>query len=386
MDIHEYQAKEIFRKFGIAVPNGMPIFDSSKVPDAISMLKGDKLMVKAQVHAGGRGKAGGAKLCNREHVQSTVESMMFTRLVTHQTSPEGQVVSRTYVEEASNIDKEFYLSAVLDRKLSCVTLVASAEGGVDIEEVADKNPNAIVTVAVDPTTGFQSFHGRLLSFGIGLKPEDASLFIKIASAIYEICIQTDALQVEINPLVRTKEGFFVALDAKISFDDNALYRQKEIQLLRDKTEEQELEIEAASHGLSYIKMDGKIGCMVNGAGLAMATMDIIQHYGSSPANFLDVGGGASLEAVTSAFKIISSDTNVKGILVNIFGGIMKCDIIADGIVKASKEVGIKVPIVVRLSGTNYELGKEILENSGLNLEIADELGEAARKIVNMVKD
>ena len=386
MNIHEYQAKEILHKFNVPVPKGFIVTSAEKIESQVRQLKSDVFVVKAQIHAGGRGKAGGVKLAkSAEEAQQFVKSMLGMTLVTHQTGPNGQQVRKVYIEEGSSIKKEYYLSLVIDPKLSKPTFIFSSEGGMDIEEVAKSSPSKIVKIDIDPAAGFTSFDSSKLSSNFNLNSEQIEKIISVARNIYEAFIATDANQIEINPLVETNSGDFIALDAKINFDDNALYRHPEIVELRDYDEEVKEEIEASKHGLSYIKMDGSIGCMVNGAGLAMATMDIIKYYGAEPANFLDVGGGASKETVTEAFKIILSDSNVKGILVNIFGGIMRCDIIANGIVEAAKEMSIKVPLVVRLSGTNFEEGKKILEESGLNIIAADELDEAAQKIVKEVK-
>ena len=389
MNIHEYQAKALLKKFGVAVPEGHVAFS---VPEAVEAAKaleaaGNKVfVVKAQIHAGGRGKGGGVKVVKSvEEVKAKASEILGMTLITHQTGPEGRLVKRLYIEAGSNIKKEYYLSAVVDRKTKTIVFMASTEGGMEIEEVAAHSPEKIITVAVDAAAGIQQFHARKLGFGLGLKGETLKKFIKLIFAIYKAFVETDASQLEINPLVETFEGDIVALDAKYNFDDNALHRHDEIKELRDLDEEEPLEIEASKYDLNYIKMDGKIGCMVNGAGLAMATMDIIQLYGSSPANFLDVGGGATREKVTAAFKIILSDKNVEGILVNIFGGIMRCDIIANGILEAAKEVKLNIPLVVRLEGTNVELGKEILAKSGLDIISADDLSDAARKIVAAVK-
>ncbi|WP_265030594.1 ADP-forming succinate--CoA ligase subunit beta [Wolbachia endosymbiont (group B) of Athalia cordata] len=383
MNIHEYQAKEILHKFNVPVPKGFVATSAEGVETQINQLKSDVFVVKAQIHAGGRGKAGGVKLAKSvEEAQQFVKNMIAMTLVTHQTGPSGQQVRKVYVEEGSSIKKEYYLSLVIDPKLSRPIFIFSSEGGMDIEEVAKNSPAKIVKFDIDSATSFDS---SKLSSSFHLSPEQIEKISNIAKKIYDAFIATDASQIEINPLVETNSGDFIALDAKINFDDNALYRHPEIMELRDYDEEVKEEIEASKYGLSYIKMDGSIGCMVNGAGLAMATMDIIKYYGAEPANFLDVGGGASKETVTEAFKIILSDSNVKGILVNIFGGIMRCDIIASGIVAAAKEMSIKVPLVVRLSGTNFEEGKKILEESGLNIIAADELGDAAQKIVKEVK-
>ncbi|MBA8754557.1 ADP-forming succinate--CoA ligase subunit beta [Wolbachia pipientis] len=383
MNIHEYQAKEVLHKFNVPVPKGFVATSAEEVKTQVSQLKSDVFVVKAQIHAGGRGKAGGVKLAKSvEEAQQFVKDMIGMTLVAHQTGPSGQQVRKVYVEEGSSIKKEYYLSLVIDPKLSRPIFIFSSEGGMDIEEVAKNSPAKIVKFDIDPATSFDS---SKLSSSFHLSPEQIEKISNIAKKIYDAFIATDASQIEINPLVETNSGDFIALDAKINFDDNALYRHPEIMELRDYDEEVKEEIEASKYGLSYIKMDGSIGCMVNGAGLAMATMDIIKYYGAEPANFLDVGGGASKETVTEAFKIILSDSNVKGILVNIFGGIMRCDIIASGIVAAAKEMSIKVPLVVRLSGTNFEEGKKILEESGLNIIAADELDEAAQKIVKEVK-
>ncbi|WP_349968348.1 ADP-forming succinate--CoA ligase subunit beta [Wolbachia endosymbiont of Armadillidium arcangelii] len=386
MNIHEYQAKEILHKFNVPVPKGFVTISAEEVKTQISQLKSNVFVVKAQIHAGGRGKAGGVKLAkSTEEAQQLVKDMLSMTLVTHQTGLSGQQVKRVYIEEGSSIKKEYYLSLVVDPKLNRTVFIFSSEGGMDIEEVAKNSPTKIVKFDIDPATGFTSLDNSKLGNSFNLSSEQIGKITNIAKNIYDAFITIDASQIEINPLVETNSGDFVALDAKINFDDNALYRHPEIVQLRDYDEEIKEEIEASRHGLSYIKMDGNIGCMVNGAGLAMATMDIIKYYGAEPANFLDVGGGASKETVTEAFKIILSDSNVKGILVNIFGGIMRCDIIANGVVEAAKEIGIKVPLVVRLSGTNFKEGKRILEESGLNIIAADELDEAAQKIVQEVK-
>lgn len=386
MNIHEYQAKKILAKYGVSVPFGEVAHSPGEVDQIINHFdQNDVLVVKAQIHAGGRGKAGGVKVV-KSHTDATREAkaMFGINLVTHQTGPAGQIVRRVYIEKGSEIAKEFYLSLVIDRATSRVTFMASTEGGVEIEEVAEKTPEKIIKIAIDPVSGMQNFHARSLGFGLGFNDELTKKFTKFVTSLYKAFVESDASQLEINPLVLTKSDDFVALDAKFDFDDNALYRQKDIAEMRDESEEDPLEIKASKFGLNYVKMDGKIGCMVNGAGLAMATMDIIKLYGSEPANFLDVGGGATREKVTEAFKIILSDPNVKGILVNIFGGIMRCDIIAEGIVFAAKEVSLNVPLVVRLAGTNFELGKEILNNSGLKIVSADDLADAAQKIVKLI--
>ena len=389
MNIHEYQAKGLLKEFGVAVPEGHPAFS---VPEAVEGAKaleaaGNKVfVVKAQIHAGGRGKAGGVKVVKSvEEVKEKAATLLGTTLITHQTGPEGKVVKRLYVEAGSNIKKEYYLSAVVDRASKAIVFMASTEGGVEIEEVAEKHPEKLISVKVDVASGIQGYHARKLGFALGFSGDKLKKFSQLIFSLYKAFNETDASQIEINPLVETVEGDIIALDAKINFDDNALHRHDDIKELRDLDEEEPLEIEASKYDLNYIKMDGQIGCMVNGAGLAMATMDIIQLYGSSPANFLDVGGGATREKVTAAFKIILSDANVKGILVNIFGGIMRCDIIANGILEAAKEVNLSVPLVVRLEGTNVDLGKEILAKSGLAIIPANDLSDAADKIVKAVK-
>ncbi len=388
MNIHEYQAKEILKQYGIPVPEGYPAFTVPEAADVARQLEsaGHKIVVvKAQIHAGGRGKAGGVKVVKSvAEAKEAAANILGKILVTHQTGPEGREVKRLYVEAGSNIKKEYYLSAVMDRSAKTIVFMVSTEGGMNIEEVAEHTPEKIITVKVDKACGIQGFHARKLGFALGFNGELLKKFTKIVFALYKAFNETDAAQIEINPLVETVEGEIIALDAKYSFDDSALYRHPEIRELRDLDEEEPLEIEASKYDLNYVKMDGKIGCMVNGAGLAMATMDIIKLYGSSPANFLDVGGGATREKVTAAFKIILSDDNVKGILVNIFGGIMRCDIIANGILEAAKEVNLSIPLVVRLEGTNVDLGKEILAKSGLAIISANDLADAAKKIVEAV--
>ena len=379
----------MLKKFGVAVPEGHPAFSVPESLEAAKQLEAsghNVFVVKAQIHAGGRGKAGGVKIVkSTDEVKEKAAQMLGMKLVTHQTGPEGRIVKRLYIESGSNIKKEYYLSAVVDRKNKAIVFMASTEGGVEIEEVAAKTPEKIISVKIDPASGIQSCHARKLGFALGFKGDLLKKFSQLIFALYKAFNETDASQIEINPLVETKEGDIIALDAKINFDDNALHRHDQIRTLRDLDEEEPLEIEASKFDLNYIKMDGKIGCMVNGAGLAMATMDIIKLYGSSPANFLDVGGGATREKVTAAFKIILSDANVKGILVNIFGGIMRCDIIANGIIEAAKDVHLSVPLVVRLEGTNVDLGKEILAKSGLAIIPANDLADAAEKIVKAVK-
>lgn len=386
MNIHEYQAKSVLAKYGVAVPRGGVAYTPAEAEAVAQSLGGPLWVVKAQIHAGGRGKAGGVKLAKSlDEVKRLTKEMLGMILVTHQTGPEGKEVKRVYIEEGSDIGEELYLSAVLDRSTSSITFMGSKEGGVDIEEVAHKTPEKIITVPIDPAAGFQAYHARKLAFGMQIPAELHGDFAKLVESVYNAFLATDASQVEINPLVITKQKKLIALDAKINFDDNALFRQREVAEMRDEDEEDPLELQAAKFGLSYVKMDGNIGCMVNGAGLAMATMDIIKLYGGEPANFLDVGGGANKEKVTEAFKLILSDPNVEGILVNIFGGIMRCDIIAEGIIAAAREVSLSVPLVVRLAGTNVELGKKMLATSGLAILPADDLADAADKITGAVK-
>jgi succinyl-CoA synthetase beta subunit len=385
MNIHEYQAKAVLREFGVPVPRGVPAFTVEEAVRAAHSLGGPVWVVKAQIHAGGRGKAGGVKVVRSiEDVQREAARLIGSTLVTHQTGPHGKVVNRLYVEEGSAIEREFYLSALVDRETSRVAFVVSTEGGMDIEEVARTQPEKILTFSVDPATGLMPHHGRRTAEVLGLSGDLAKQAGAVLAKLYEAFLAKDMSLLEINPLVVTKGGQLICLDAKISFDDNALYRHGDISTLRDLTEEDEKEIEASKYDLNYIALEGTIGCMVNGAGLAMATMDIIKLYGASPANFLDVGGGANKEKVAAAFKIITADPNVKGILVNIFGGIMRCDIIAEGIVAAVKEVGLKVPLVVRLEGTNVEPGKQIIAQSGLNVVSAEDLDDAAQKIVKAI--
>jgi succinyl-CoA synthetase beta subunit len=385
MNIHEYQAKQILREHGVKVPNGKVAFTLDEVEQVVKELKSAVFAVKAQIHAGGRGKAGGVKIVsNAQDARKAAEKMLGKKLVTIQTGPEGQTVGRIYIEEGSDIEKEYYLSLVLDRENNCLTFIASKEGGVEIEEVALHHPEKIKKVHVNPSIGLQDFHVRQILFGLGFTKEKFNEMRSLLYGIYNVFIEKDANQIEINPLITTKSGEIVALDAKINFDDNGLFRQSKILELRDEAEEDPIEIRASKAGLSYVKMDGSIGCLVNGAGLAMATMDIIKLYGGSPANFLDVGGGANKEKVTEAFKIILSDHNVKAILVNIFGGIMKCSIIAEGVVAAAKEIGLNVPLVVRLEGTSVEEGKRILRESGLKIESAADLKDAAEKVAIFV--
>ena len=387
MNIHEYQAKQVLQEFGVPVPRGGVAFSADEAVKVAEELGGPVWVVKAQIHAGGRGKGGGVKVVKSiDEVREEATRMLGMTLVTHQTGPEGKEVGRVYIEEGSDIARELYLSALVDRATSRISFIASTEGGMDIEEVAEQTPEKILTVSVDPASGISGHHGRQIAFALGLEGEQVKQATKLISDLYRAVVEKDMSLLEINPLVVTGAGDIICLDAKVNFDSNALYRQPDIVELRDLAEEDPAEIEASKYDLSYIKLDGKIGCMVNGAGLAMATMDIIKLYGSEPANFLDVGGGATKEKVTEAFKIILSDENVEGILVNIFGGIMRCDIIAEGVVAAAKELSLEVPLVVRLEGTNVEQGKEIMANSGLPIIPADNLNDAAEKIVAAVKE
>ena len=386
MNIHEYQAKAVLKEYGVPVPRGAPAFSVEDAVRAASELGGPVWVVKAQIHAGGRGKGGGVKVVKSlDDVRKEAERMLGMTLVTHQTGPKGRVVNRLYIEEGAAIARELYLSLLVDRATSRVSVVASTEGGMDIEEVAAHTPEKIVSFSIDPATGVFPHHGRSLVKTLKLEGPAAKQAYSLLQSLYKAFVEKDMDMLEINPLIVTGEGGLRVLDAKVSFDSNALYRHDDMKALRDIAEEDEKEIEASNYDLSYIALDGEIGCMVNGAGLAMATMDIIKLYGSEPANVLDVGGGASKEKVTAAFKIITSDPNVKGILVNIFGGIMRCDIIAEGVIAAVKEVGLKVPLVVRLEGTNVEQGKAIIRDSGLNVIAANDLSDAAEKVVAAVK-
>ena len=396
MNIHEYQAKQLLAKFGVAVPRGGVAYTPEEAEKVANELGGPVWVVKSQIHAGGRGAgrfkgnengAGGVRVVKSvADVKSNAAEMIGATLVTKQTGPDGKEVSRIYVEEGCDIKRELYLSLLVDRDSSRVTVMASTEGGMEIEEVAEATPEKIITIAIDPVTGLQGFHARRIAFALGLEGDQVKSAVKFLSAMYKAFTDLDASMVEINPLVITGSGDVIALDAKMGFDDNALFRHKDVAELRDESEEDASELEAAKYELNYVKLDGVIGCMVNGAGLAMATMDIIKLYGSEPANFLDVGGSATKERVTAAFKIILSDPNVEGILVNIFGGIMRCDVIAEGVVAAAKEVSLHVPLVVRLEGTNVDLGKQILADSGLPITSADNLADAADKIVTAVKE
>ncbi len=396
MNIHEYQAKQLLAKFGVAIPRGGIAYTPPEAASVAADLGGSTWVVKSQIHAGGRGAGhfannpdglGGIRVVkDLDEVKNSASEMLGNILITRQTGTIGKEVKRIYVEESCVIERELYLSILVDRSTSRVTIMASTEGGMDIEEVAELTPEKILKVSVDPATGMLPFHARKLAFGLGLESEQIRSATKFFLALYDAFLNLDASLLEINPLVVNSEGNLIALDAKMNFDDNALFRQKEIEALRDEDEEDPAELEAANHELNYIKLDGNIGCMVNGAGLAMSTMDIIKLYGGDPANFLDVGGGATKERVTTAFKLILSDPNVEGILVNIFGGIMRCDVIAEGVVAAAREVSLNVPLVVRLEGTNVELGKKILDDSGLAIVSADDLADAAEKIVRSVKE
>jgi len=386
MNIHEYQAKELFRKHGIPVPQGGVAFNAADAGKIAAGLGGYPVVVKAQIHAGGRGKGGGVKLAksNEEAVKLAGE-IIGMNLVTHQTGPEGKMVKKVLVEQGLMIEKELYLSIIPDRATAKIVIMASEAGGMDIEEVAEKSPEKIIRISINPLTGIQPFHCREAGFGLNLKPEPLKLFSAMLKSLYTLFINYDCSQVEINPLIITSDGKVIALDAKINFDDNALYRHKDVMEYRDLDEEDPLEVEASKFNLNYIKMDGNIGNMVNGAGLAMATMDLIKQVGAEPANFLDVGGGASAEMVENGFRIILSDKNVKGILINIFGGILRCDVLASGVVQAAKKIGIKVPVVIRMEGTNIDEGRKILADSGLNLITAVDLKDAAHKVAAIVK-
>ena len=386
MNIHEHQAKQILRKYGAVVPEGVFAFTVEDLIEKAKSLKTEKFVLKAQIHAGGRGKAGGVKILNTiDELNTAAKELLGKILVTHQTGPEGREVKRLYVEESSNIDKEFYLSCLVDRASSKIAFISSDQGGMDIEEVADKTPEKIITTKIEITDEISDVDCEKIIKIYDLTDDAKKQAIALIKSVYNMFLGTDANMVEVNPLILTKEKNIICLDAKVNFDSNALFRHPEILELRDLNEEDPAEIEASKHDLAYIKLDGSIGCMVNGAGLAMATMDIIKLYGKEPANFLDVGGGASKEKVAAALKIILSDKNVKGILINIFGGIMRCDVLAQGVVDAAKEINISVPLVVRLAGTNFKEGKEILDNSGLKLISAENLDDAAQKIVEAIK-
>ena len=387
MNVHEYQAKALLHKYGVATPRGGVAYTPQEAAEVATGLGGTLWIVKAQIHAGGRGKAGGVKVTKSlDDVYARAEEMLGKILVTHQTGPQGREIKRVYVEEGCDIRRELYLGMLVDRATSRVTIMASTEGGMDIEQVAASTPEKIIRVVIDPATGFQPYYGRKIAFGLGLEGKQVQSAVRFLAGMYQAFIELDATIVEINPMVVTGAGEVVALDAKMNFDDNALYRHADVQALRDESEEDPIERAAEKHELNYVKLDGNIGCMVNGAGLAMATMDIIKLHGGEPANFLDVGGSATRDRVTAAFKLILSDPHVEGVLVNIFGGIMRCDVIAEGVVAAAREVSLHVPLVVRLEGTNVELGKKILADSGLRIVAADNLGDAAEKIVRAVKE
>jgi succinyl-CoA synthetase beta subunit len=396
MNIHEYQAKDLYRQYGVPTGAGFPAFSVDEAVNAAKKLPGPVWVVKSQIHAGGRGKGkfkeaaagekGGVRLAKSlEEVKAFATEMLGNTLVTAQTGPEGKKVQRLYIEDGAAIARELYLSALIDRETSRVSFIVSTEGGMDIEKVAHDTPEKIITLSIDPASGYAPYHGRKIAFALGLKGDEVAQCVALVGNLYRMFVEKDMSLLEINPLVVTKDGKLSCLDGKMDFDGNALFRHKDIVALRDLTEEDPAEVEASKYDLSYVKLDGQIGCLVNGAGLAMATMDIIKLYGLEPANFLDVGGSASKEKVTAAFKIILNDPNVKGILVNIFGGIMRCDIIAEGVVAAARELGVKVPLVVRLEGTNVELGKKIMAESGLKIVGADNLADAAKKITDEVK-
>jgi succinyl-CoA synthetase beta subunit len=396
MNIHEYQGKELLKSYGVAVLDGYVAWTPEEAVEAAKKLPGPVYVVKSQIHAGGRGAGkfkgapegkGGVRLAKSlDEVKEAAEAMIGQTLITKQTGPAGRMVRRVYVEAGCDIKRELYFSLLIDRAVSEVVIVASTEGGMEVEEVAATHPEKILRAPVDPASGISAFHARKLAFGLGLEGKQITTFSKFVAATYEAFVALDCAIIEINPLVVTGAGDIIALDAKVSFDDNALYRHPEIEKIRDESEEDPKELEATKHSLNYVALDGSIGCMVNGAGLAMATMDIIKLYGAEPANFLDVGGGATKERVTAAFKIILSDPNVEGILVNIFGGIMRCDVIAEGVIAAAREVSLSVPLVVRLEGTNVQLGKDIMAKSGLPIISADNLADAAEKIVKAVKE
>jgi succinyl-CoA synthetase beta subunit len=382
MNLHEYQSKRLFADYGIPVPKGIPAKSPNEAVDAAKELGGDFWVVKAQVHAGGRGKAGGVKLArSKDEVRDHAKAMLGTQLVTHQSGPEGLPVSVVYVEQGSGIERELYLSMLVDREVSRVAFIASAAGGMDIEQVAQETPEKIFTIAIAPDAGLQDYQARQLAFGLELNKHQVRQFGNLIKRMYRLYTETDATLVEVNPLIVTKGGDVVALDAKINVDGNALYRHPKLVELRDITQEDDKEREAAAHDLNYVSLDGDIACMVNGAGLAMATMDLIKLHGGDPANFLDVGGGATKERVAEAFKLILSNKNVAAILVNIFGGIVRCDLIAEGIISAVREVGVSIPVIVRLEGTNVDKGRELLANSGLDIIAADDLTDAAKKVV-----
>jgi succinyl-CoA synthetase beta subunit len=384
--IHEYQAKSVLARFGVTVPRGEVAFTSQEAGEITRRLGGNIAVVKAQIHAGGRGKGGGVKIAkSADEAEQFAKQMLGMTLVTHQTGPEGRKVGRVLIEEGLQIERELYLSIVIDRASASPVIIASASGGMDIEEVAAKEPEKILREHIDPGTGVIPFQARKLAFGMGLASGPANKLVKLLDAIYKAFIETDASMIEINPLILTKGGDLLALDAKVSFDDNALYRHPDLRDLRDLGEEDPLEVEASKFSLNYIRLDGNIGCMVNGAGLAMATMDIIKLAGGEPANFLDVGGGANAEQIKNAFRILMADSNVKAVLINIFGGILRCDVLAQGVIAAVTELGVRVPIVIRMEGTNVEEGKRLLRESGLNFSTADSMGEAANTVVSLAR-
>jgi succinyl-CoA synthetase beta subunit len=385
MNIHEFQAKQILARFGVAVPKGHPASSASEAANAFSSMDVPKAVVKAQIHAGGRGKAGGVKLVSSAKEASEFAGKLLGKpLVTHQTGPQGRVVRRVYVEQASDVARELYLGMVVDRKAECVAVIASTEGGMEIEEVAARTPDRILTEPIDPVLGLGGFQSRKLGFALGLRDKQVAQFGSLMNSLYRAFIETDASLIEINPLVITKDGTVICLDAKLSFDDNALFRHPEVRELRDPNEEDPAETEAAKFELSYVHLDGNIGCMVNGAGLAMATMDIVKYYGAEPANFLDVGGGANSQKVAAAFRILLSDERVRAVLINIFGGIMLCDVLAQGVVDAAREVKLQVPLVVRMEGTNVDQGKQILKDSGIKVIAASDMADAARRVVEAI--
>jgi succinyl-CoA synthetase beta subunit len=385
MNIHEFQAKQILTRFGAPVPNGQPAATPDEAAKAFDALGQPRAVVKAQIHAGGRGKAGGVKLVNSAaEARDFAAKLLGKPLVTHQTGPQGRVVRRVYVEQASEVARELYLGMVVDRKAESVAIIASTEGGMEIEEVAAKTPDRIITEAIDPVIGLGAFQARKIAFAVGLKDKQVGQFATLLAALYRAFVETDASLIEINPLVVTKDGAVICLDAKMSFDDNGLFRHPDIREMRDPNEEDPAEVEAAKYDLSYVHLDGNIGCMVNGAGLAMATMDIVKHYGAEPANFLDVGGGANSQKVAAAFRILLSDDRVRAVLINIFGGIMLCDVLAQGVVDAAREVKLNVPLVVRMEGTNVDKGKQILKESGIKVIAASDMADAARRVVEAI--
>ena len=386
MNIHEYQAKELLAKFGVAVPQGGIAYTAGEAVEVARRLGGGVWVVKAQIHAGGRGKAGGVRLVRSEdEVAAAAKALIGKKLVTHQTGPEGREVKRVYVETGCEIARELYLALSIDRATGRITLIASAEGGVEIEELAARAPDKILREAIDPAAGLSPFYARRIAFALGLTGPQVRAMVDFISALYRAFTELDAALVEINPLVVTAGGELLALDAKLGFDDNALFRHPDVEALRDEDEEDPIELEAGKHALNYVKLDGNIGCMVNGAGLAMATMDIIKLAGGEPANFLDVGGGANAEQIRNAFKILMSDKNVRAVLINIFGGILRCDVLAEGVIAAVKELGVPVPIVIRMEGTNVDEGKRLLRESGMNFATADDMDEAANKVVQLAR-